>query len=180
MSRIGNKPVVIPTGVDIDLKDGLLTVKKGNVQLQQKIHHKIDLEINKDANEIKVVRHDDHRDSRALHGLMRSLVHNMVVGVSEGFKKTLEINGIGYRANLQGTKLVLSLGLSHPVEIMQPEGITFEVPQENRIVVKGADKQLVGEVAAKIRARRLPDAYKGKGIKYDYEVLRLKEGKTGA
>ncbi len=180
MSRIGNKPVVVPAGVDVAINGQELTVKKGNTELKQTIHERISVEYDKEAGKLLVKRVNDEKESKALHGLTRSLVQNMVTGVSEGFQKTLEINGIGYRATMQGKKLVLSLGLSHPVEIEQPEGITFEVPQENRILVKGADKQLVGEVAAKIRARRVPDAYKGKGIKYDYEVLRLKEGKTGA
>lgn len=178
MSRIGNKPVKVPAGVEVKLQGRDLTVKKGDVQLVQAIHPNIQLEITE--NEIIVKRPNDSNQNKALHGLMRSLINNMVVGVDSGFKKTLEINGIGYRASLQGTKLVMSLGLSHPVEMEQPQGITFEVPQENRIIVKGADKQLVGEIAAKIRSKRVPDAYKGKGIKYDYEVLRLKEGKTGA
>lgn len=180
MSRIGNKPVAIPAGVEVTFNDHQVVVKKGNVELKQVVSPKINVEIDKESNQILVKRFKDDKESKALHGLTRSLVFNMVTGVNEGFKKTLEINGIGYRAALQGTKLVLNLGLSHPVEIEQPAGITFEVPKETQVIVKGADKQLVGETAAKIRARRLPDAYKGKGIKYDYEVLRLKEGKTGA
>ncbi len=123
---------------------------------------------------------NDKKETRALHGLTRSLIYNMVTGVNEPFVKTLEINGSGYKAQLNGTKLALSLGLSHPCEMEAPKGITFEVPAPNRIVVKGADKQLVGETAARIRSKRVPDPYKGKGIKYDYEILHLKEGKTGA
>ena len=180
MSRIGNKPVVIPAGVEVTLDGNTVVVKKGNAELKQVVSNKIEVTVDKEANQVIVKRFADDKESKALHGLTRSLIFNMVTGVSEGFKKTLEINGIGYRAALQGTKLVLSLGLSHSVEIEQPAGITFEVPKETQVIVKGADKQLVGETAAKIRARRLPDAYKGKGIKYDYEVLRLKEGKTGA
>ncbi len=180
MSRIGNKPIAIPEGVDVSVKDNEVNVKKGNISLTQNFESVISVEV-KD-NHIVVTRADDTKESRSLHGLTRSLINNMVIGVTDGFKKTLEVNGVGYRVQLQGNKLVMNLGLSHPVEVVAPEGITFELdgPTQNKIIVKGADKQLVGETAAKIRAKRLPDAYKGKGIKYDYEVLRLKEGKTGA
>jgi large subunit ribosomal protein L6 len=129
---------------------------------------------------IQVARTDDEQKSRSIHGLTRTLINNMVVGVTAGFEKSLEINGVGYRAQKQGGKLVLTLGYSHPIEMEDPEGITTEVVNQNRIIVRGIDKQAVGEYAAKIRIRRKPEVYNGKGIKYDYEVIRRKEGKTGA
>ncbi len=178
MSRIGNMPIIIPEGVEVSVKDGVVTVKGSKESLSQKINPAIDVKI--EDGKVLVQRRDNSKESRSLHGLTRALINNMVHGVKENFKKTLEVNGVGYRVQMQGTKLVLNVGLSHPVEIEAPKGITLEVEGQNKIVVKGADKQLVGETAAKIRAKRLPDAYKGKGIKYDYEVLRLKEGKTGA
>ncbi|NLJ95174.1 MAG: 50S ribosomal protein L6 [Clostridiaceae bacterium] len=178
MSRIGNMPISIPDGVDVSVKDSVINVKKGNETLSQEIPEGISVEI--EDKEVLVKRLDDSKHYRSLHGLIRSLINNMMVGLTTGFSKTLEINGVGYRVQQQGNKLVMNLGLSHPTEIEAPEGITFEVDGQNKIVVKGADKQLVGEIAAKIRSKRIPDAYKGKGIKYDYEILRLKEGKTGA
>ncbi len=178
MSRIGNMPIAIPEGVDVSVKGREITVKNGNTSLSRTINPTISVEI--EDGHIHVKRDNDSKESRSLHGLTRSLINNMVIGVKENFKKTLEVNGVGYRAQMQGNKLVMNLGLSHPVEMEAPEGITLEVEGQNKIIVKGADKQLVGETAAKIRAKRVPDAYKGKGIKYDYEVLRLKEGKTGA
>lgn len=178
MSRIGRAPISIPDGVTVKVNGQNVEVSDGKTKLSQEIHPAIKVEV-KD-NEVLVTRSSEDKEDRALHGLMRSLINNMVIGVKEGFQKTLEVNGIGYRAQLQGTKLVLNVGYSHPIEFEAPAGITIEVPAPNRIIVKGADKQLVGEAAAKIRASRLPDAYKGKGIKYDYEVLRLKEGKSGA
>ncbi|NLJ71295.1 MAG: 50S ribosomal protein L6 [Clostridiaceae bacterium] len=178
MSRIGNKPIMIPEGVEVSNKDGVITAKCGNTILTQTLHPAISVEM-KD-NQVFVKRDNDSKESRSLHGLMRSLINNMIIGVKEGFTKVLEVTGVGYRAQMDGNKLVLNVGLSYPVEIVQPEGITLTVENQNKITVKGADKQLVGETAAKIRGTRVPDAYKGKGIKYDYEVLRLKEGKTGA
>ena len=178
MSRIGNMPITLPEGVEVTIKDHLVTVKHGNVSLSQEIHPAISVSV--DNGEVLVKRHNDSKESRSLHGLTRSLINNMVIGVKHSYTKALEVNGVGYRAQMQGKKLVMNLGLSHPVEVEAPAGIEFEVEGQNKIIVKGADKQLVGETAAKIRAKRLPDAYKGKGIKYDYEVLRLKEGKTGA
>ena len=178
MSRIGKKEITIPAGVEVKLDGSKVSVKgpKGNLELD--MHPEMSAKI--DGTVLTVHRPGDLKHQKALHGLTRSLINNMVVGVSEGFKKTLEINGIGYKAALEGKTLVLNLGYSHQINIDQPEGITFEVPAANRIVVSGADKQLVGETAAKIRLSRVPDAYHGKGIKYDYEKLRLKEGKTGA
>jgi large subunit ribosomal protein L6 len=178
MSRVGRKPITIPPGVDVKIDDGVIYVKKDKTELNQKLHPLVNVEIN--DNIIQVSKVNDQKESKSLQGLMRSLINNMVTGVNEPFSKTLEIQGTGYRAQLNGDVLNLTLGLSHPVDIKAPEGIIFEVPSPNKVVVKGADKQLVGETAANIRSRRVPDPYKGKGIKYDYEVLRLKEGKTGA
>ena len=178
MSRIGRMPIEIPAGVKIELDDKLLTVTAGAKSLSMTVHPDMVLEV-KDT-QILVSRPSDTKNHKALHGLTRSLVSNMVTGVSKGFEKALDINGVGCRAQKQGNKLVLNLGYSHPIEMVEPEGIVIDVPAPNKIIVKGADKQLVGEVAAKIRSFRLPDAYKGKGIKYDYEVLKLKEGKTGS
>jgi len=171
-------PIEIPAGVKIELDNGVLTVSAGAKVLTMNVHPEMALEIKE--KQILVTRPSDSKNHKALHGLTRSLVANMVTGVSKGFEKALDINGVGCRAQKQGNKLVLNLGYSHPIEMDDPEGILIEVPAPNRIVVKGADKQLVGETAAKIRAFRLPDAYKGKGIKYDYEVLKLKPGKTGS
>lgn len=178
MSRIGKMPIEIPAGVDVKIEGNVVTVKAGQTTLTQTVHN--DMTISLEDKKILVTRPSDEKSHRALHGLTRSLINNMVVGVSKGFTKNLDINGVGYKAQKQGNKLVLNLGFSHPIEVIEPAGITLEVPAPNKIIVKGADKQLVGETAAKIRAFRLPDAYKGKGVKYDFEVLKLKEGKTGA
>lgn len=178
MSRIGNMPISVPEGVEVSVKDGVVTAKCGDTILTQVLHPAINVEIESD--QVLVKRDNDSKESRSLHGLMRSLINNMVIGVKEGFTKVLEITGVGYRAQMDGSKLVLNVGLSYPVEIEQPEGITLSVENQNKITIKGADKQLVGETAAKIRGTRVPDSYKGKGIKYENEVLRLKEGKTGA
>lgn len=178
MSRIGRMPIAIPAGVEVKIEDQTVIVKRGKDVLTQKIHP--DMTIKIEDQSIVVSRPSDEKKHRELHGLTRSLVNNMIVGLSEGFSKNLEINGVGYKASKQGKKLVLNVGFSHPIELEEPEGIIIDVPAANRITVKGADKQMVGEIAAKIRAFRTPDPYKGKGIKYDFEVLRLKEGKTGA
>lgn len=178
MSRIGKMPIEIPVGIDVKVDGSTVTVSAGQTVLTQVIHP--DMTVSIEKNIITVTRPSDSKQHKALHGLTRALVNNMVSGVSKGFAKNLEINGVGYRAQKQGNKLILNLGYSHPIELVEPAGITIEVPAQNRIVVKGADKQMVGETAAKIRSFRLPDAYKGKGVKYDFEVLRLKEGKTGA
>ena len=178
MSRIGKMPIEIPAGMDVKVEGSTVTVQSGQLILTQVVHQ--DMTVSIEKNIITVSRPSDSKTHKALHGLTRALVNNMVTGVSKGFSKNLEINGVGFRAQKQGSKLVLNLGYSHPIELVEPAGITIEVPAQNRIVVKGADKQLVGETAAKIRSFRLPDAYKGKGVKYDFEVLRLKEGKTGA
>ncbi len=178
MSRIGKMPIEIPAGVEVKLDGNVVTVKSGQKTLTQTVHS--DMKINIEAKTITVSRPSEEKQHKALHGLTRSLINNMVVGVSQGFTKNLDINGVGYKATKQGNKLVLNLGYSHPIEVIEPDGITLEVPAPNKVIVKGADKQLVGEIAAKIRSYRLPDAYKGKGVKYDFEVLKLKEGKTGA
>lgn len=178
MSRIGKKPIVIPAGVTITIDNNLVTVKGAKETLSQQIHPLIKVE--QVGSEIIVSRAGETKEERSLHGLSRALIQNMVTGVTSGYEKILEVKGTGYRAQLQGSKLVMNLGYSHPVEFEAPKGITLEVPNNNRVIVKGADKQLVGEVAANIRGFRLPDAYRGKGVKYLDEVLHLKEGKTGA
>jgi large subunit ribosomal protein L6 len=178
MSRIGKMPIAIPAGVEVKIDGSVVTVRSGQNVLNQTIHSDMSVAVKDQI--ITVTRPSEEKTHKALHGLTRSLINNMVVGVSKGFIKNLDISGVGYKAQKQGSKLVLNLGYSHPIELVEPAGITLEVPTPNRVIVKGADKQLVGEVAAKIRSFRLPDAYKGKGVKYDFEVLKLKEGKTGA
>jgi len=178
MSRIGKLPVSILSGVTITVgDDNTVTVKGPKGQLTQKISSEMILE--QENGVLTVKRPSDDKRHRALHGLSRTLINNMVVGVSAGFTKNLEIVGVGYRAQKQGNKLILNVGYSHPVEFEEPKGITFEVPTPNKISVTGIDKQQVGQIAANIRAVREPEPYKGKGIKYDYEVVRRKEGKTG-
>lgn len=178
MSRIGKKPIAIPAGVTVDIADGnVVTVKGPNGQLTETFNSRIT--IKKEGAAVVVERSSDDKFDRSLHGLTRSLIQNMVDGVTKGFVKNLEINGVGYRASKAGKVLTLNVGFSHPVDIEEPEGITVEVPAQNKIVVKGADKQAVGAFAAKIRATRKPEPYKGKGIKYDYETIIRKEGKTG-
>lgn len=178
MSRIGKKPIKIPEGVEVTLNDNIVTVKGPNATLQQELHPAITM--SEEDGSLIFDKIADTKENRALHGLMRSLIYNMVVGVKEGFEKKLEIKGVGYRAQKNGSTLVLNVGYSHSVEFAEPEGITFDVPTPTQILVKGADKQLVGEMAARIRAVRVPDPYHGKGIKYADEILRLKEGKTGS
>lgn len=178
MSRIGKLPISVPGGVTITVDDGnTVTVKGPKGTLTEKISP--DMMIEQDNGVLHVKRPSDDKQHRALHGLTRSLIHNMVVGVTEGFAKNLEIEGVGYRAQLQGSKLVLNMGYSHTVEFEAPEGISFEVPAPNRITVKGISKQQVGQMAADIRAVREPEPYKGKGIRYAGEYVRRKEGKTG-
>lgn len=178
MSRIGKMPVDIPTGVEVAINGNQITVKGPKGSLSRVLHK--DMIIKKEDSKIIVERPSDEKNHRALHGLTRSLINNMVVGVVNGFEKRLALEGVGYRAAKQGDKLVLTVGYSHPVEFDPPEGIEFEVPAANRIVVKGIDKDLVGQIAANIRAVREPEPYKGKGIRYENEVVRRKEGKTGA
>ncbi len=178
MSRIGRMPIAIPKGVDVKVAENNLVTVKGQKGTLTKEFHK-DMIIKIENNEINVTRPSEQKMHKALHGLTRTLINNMVEGVTNGFEKGLEINGVGYRAAKQGKKLVLTLGYSHPVEMEEPAGITVEVPAQNKIIVKGIDKQAVGEFAAKIREKREPEPYKGKGIKYETEVIRRKEGKTG-
>lgn len=178
MSRIGKLPIALLKGVDITLDgNNVLTVKGTKGTLTKQFHK--DMIIKVEGEQILVERPSDLKMHKALHGLTRTLVNNMVEGVTNGFQKTLDINGVGYRALKQGKKLVLTLGYSHPVEMDDPEEITTEVPAPNKIIVKGIDKQAVGEWAAKIRGKRPPEPYKGKGIKYETEIIRRKEGKTG-
>jgi large subunit ribosomal protein L6 len=178
MSRVGKSPINVPLGVDIDVTGDHITVKGPKGTLERSIPGAIKVEDNGDT--LTVVRPDDQRENRALHGLVRSLVNNMVVGVTEGFRKELEIVGVGYRATARGSNAMeLALGFSHPVNITAPEGITFEVPAPNRIVVSGIDKEMVGQVAADIRAWRKPEPYKGKGVRYAGEHVQRKAGKAG-
>jgi large subunit ribosomal protein L6 len=176
MSRIGKLPIEIPAGVDVKLDGHNMTVKGPKGTLSSSFHKNMIIE--KEGNTITVKRPNDNKENRSLHGLTRALINNMVTGVSKGFEKNLEIVGVGFRAQKQGKKLILTLGFSHPVEMDEPNGITIDVPSPNIIQVKGADKQLVGEVAAQIRKKRPPEPYKGKGIKYSDEVIIRKEGKT--
>ncbi len=178
MSRIGKKPISLPDGVSVTVEQGnTVQVKGPKGTLTQKIHG--DIKVSIEDGVVTVERPSDVAEHRALHGLSRSLIQNMVTGVSEGFSKTLEIVGVGYRAQKQGKKLVLNMGYSHPVEMEEPAGIEFEVPAPTRILVKGIDKQLVGETAANVRKVRPPEPYKGKGIKYEAEHIRRKVGKAG-
>ncbi|MGI6559297.1 MAG: 50S ribosomal protein L6 [Limnochordia bacterium] len=177
MSRIGRMPVVIPPGVEVELSGRTLTVKGPKGQLSRELHPEMKLEV-VDGN-IIVSRPTDNKRHKSLHGLTRSLVANMVEGVVKGYEKNLVISGVGYRAAKQGTKLVLTVGYSHPVEIEPPAGIDIEVPAPTRITVRGIDKEMVGEIAAKIRAVRKPEPYLGKGIRYENEQIRRKAGKAG-
>lgn len=175
MSRIGKNPIAIPQGVEVKVEDHLVTVKGPKGTLTEEFLKDVNIAVE----EGKVVVTLANENAGNVHGLTRTLISNMVIGVTEGFEKALEINGVGYRAQKQGNKLVLTLGYSHPVEVEAPEGITIDVPSQNSIIVKGIDKQLVGQVAANIREYRLPEPYKGKGIKYVGEHIRRKEGKAG-
>ena len=179
MYRIGKKPVVIPAGVQVKILDGnTLQVKSEKGTLTETFNSKIDISV--EAGQVVVSRSSDEKEYRSLHGLTRSLIQNMVDGVTKGYVKELEINGVGYRAALQGKTLVLNVGFSHQIDMVPPEGITVEVPAQNKIIIKGISKQMVGEFAAKVRSKKPPEPYKGKGIKYVDEVVRRKEGKTGA
>ena len=176
MSRVGKTIIKIPAGVQVTYADSVVTVSKGNNTLSREIRTPIEVEIQND--EIKVTRGNDANLSRSLHGLYNRLIQNMIIGVTEGYTKHLILNGVGYKAQKQGNKLVLSLGYSHPVEMIDPEGLE-SVVEGNKIVVKGIDKEKVGQYAAEIRSKREPEPYKGKGIKYADEVIRRKVGKTG-
>jgi large subunit ribosomal protein L6 len=175
MSRIGRKPIEIPEGVTVDLKPGAVMVKGPKGELNQNVSPQMKLA--EEDGTVTVTRPTDRGEDRALHGLTRSLIANMVVGVTDGYSKQLEIQGVGYRARLQGKALELSVGYSHPVSITAPDGIEFEVPQPTQVIVRGIDKQLVGEIAARIRRVRPPEPYKGKGIRYVGEHVRRKVGK---
>ncbi|MDT2806114.1 50S ribosomal protein L6 [Vagococcus lutrae] len=177
MSRIGNKPVVIPEGVTVTKNGNDITVKGPNGELTRTFVPNIAISI--EGNEVVLTRENDEKTNRSLHGTMRSNLDNMIIGVSKGFEKQLELIGVGYRAQLQGKKLVLNVGYSHPVEFDAPEGITIEVPSNTQVIVKGINKEHVGELAANIRGVRPPEPYKGKGIRYVGEFVRRKEGKTG-
>ena len=178
MSRIGRAPITVPAGVEVKIDGSHVAVKgpKGALEMTVAPNMKVEL----DAGVIHVSRPNDEKMNRSLHGLTRTLINNMVVGVSEGFSKTLEVNGVGYRAAKEGKNLVLNVGYSHQVIMPETEDIQIEVPNPNQIIIKGIDKQKVGQFAAEVRGKRPPEPYKGKGIKYDYEVVRRKEGKTGA
>ena len=177
MSRIGNKPITVPEGVEIKIDGQKITVKGPKGTLEKEFHK--NMKINLEGNVLTVVRPDDQPENRSLHGLTRTLLNNMIEGTTKGFERKLEVNGVGYRASKKGNDLLLNLGYSHPVEMAAPEGITFDVPNANEIIVKGMDKELVGQTAAVARTKRPPEVYRGKGIKYAEEVIRRKEGKPG-
>ncbi|MFM7262160.1 MAG: 50S ribosomal protein L6 [Acidimicrobiales bacterium] len=177
MSRIGKSPITIPSGVEVSIAGRTVSVKGPKGQLSREIPG--DIIVRKEENTLLVERPDDSRTNRSLHGLSRTLVNNMVVGVTDGFSKELEIVGVGYRAEAQGQNLRLALGFSHPVTVPAPAGITFEVPAQTKVIVKGIDKELVGQVAANIRSIRKPEPYKGKGVRYADERVLRKAGKTG-
>lgn len=177
MSRIGKLPVVIPAGVTVTFENGVVTVKGAKGTLTQKITGEIDIKV--EGNAAHVVTTGTNPDTNAKHGLYRALLHNMVVGVTEGYKKTLKVNGVGWKVAKQGNKIVLNVGFSHPVDFVEPAGVKFECPNPNEIVVSGIDKTVVGQVAANIRKIRIPEPYHGYGIAYSDEVIERKEGKTG-
>ena len=177
MSRIGKQPITIPEGVEVKLDGNKLSVKGPKGSLEKDLHPMITVTV--EGSTVTVTRPNDEALARSLHGLTRTLINNMIIGVNDEFKKELEINGVGYRVAKQGNNLNLTLGYSHPVVFEAPAGITFDVPNANHIIVRGIDKELVGQTAANIRTKRQPDVYRGKGIKYAVEVIRRKEGKTG-
>ena len=177
MSRRGKKPITVPEGVEVKLDGHKITVKGPKGTLEKDLHSNISIKIENGI--ITVTRPDDEPLNRSLHGLTRTLINNMIQGVSKEYTKELEINGVGYRAAKQGKTLVLTLGYSHPINMEEPEGITYEVPNPNSIIVRGVDKELVGQMAAEVRKQRPPEVYRGKGIKYVDEHIRRKEGKTG-
>ena len=177
MSRIGKKPISLPAGVEVSIDGNIINVKGPKGVLTQEIPQ--DITVVLEGQELFMQRPDDNKKHRELHGLSRALVANMIEGVTKGYEKRLEMVGVGYRAQMQGKRLVISAGYSHPIEVDAPEGIEFEVPAVNKIVIKGIDKQLVGNTAAEIRAIRKPEPYKGKGIKYEGEQIRRKAGKAG-
>jgi len=176
VSRIGKKPIEVPKGVTISRNGNVLKVKGPKGELQQKLVSNISVEVKE--NEVIVTRPDDSKQNKSLHGLTRALIQNMVTGVTASYSKTLDIVGVGYRAELKGKNLLLNIGYSHPVYIIPPDEVTIEVPNQTQIVISGSDKQLVGQLAAKIRSIRKPEPYKGKGIKYSNEIIQRKAGKT--
>lgn len=178
MSRIGKMPITVPAGVTVTIENNFVTVKGPKGELSRQINKNMKLTL--DNGVLNVERPSDEKEDRAMHGLSRTLINNMIIGVTQGFSKTLEINGVGYRAAKQGQNINFTLGFSHPVVKEPPAGITFEVPAPNKIVVSGADKEVVGAVAAEIRTLRPPEPYKGKGIRYEGEFVRRKIGKAGA
>ena len=179
MSRIGRAPIAVPAGVEVKIEaNNVVTVKGPKGTMTRQFHP--NMKIEQEGEVIHVTRPNDAKENRSLHGLTRTLVHNMVVGVTEGYKKELDVNGVGYRVAKEGNKLVMNLGFSHQVIMEEIEGITIEVPSANKIVISGTDKQKVGQFAAEVREKRPPEPYKGKGIKYTDEVIRRKAGKTGA
>jgi large subunit ribosomal protein L6 len=177
MSRIGRKPINIPAGVEVKIDGSCVTVKGPKGTLSQTFQPSMNIAV--EGAEIVVTRPNDEKQNRALHGLTRTLINNMIIGVTEGFKKELDVNGVGYRVQKQGKNLVMNLGFSHQVVVSETEDIKIEVPAPNKIIILGADKQKVGQFAAEVREKRPPEPYKGKGIKYVDEVVRRKEGKTG-
>ena len=178
MSRIGRAPITVPAGVEVKVDGQHVSVKGPKGALEMNVAPTMKVEV--EAGVVHVTRPNDDKMNRSLHGLTRTLINNMVVGVSEGFSKTLEVNGVGYRASKEGKNLVLNVGYSHQVIMPETEDIQIDVPNPNQIIVKGIDRQKVGQFAAEVRGKRPPEPYKGKGIKYDHEVIRRKEGKTGA
>jgi large subunit ribosomal protein L6 len=171
-------PITVPAGVEVTLDGHTITVKGKNGTLSRELHPAMNVAVEQGV--VTVTRPNDEKQNRSLHGLTRTLINNMIIGVTEGFKKTLEVNGVGYRVQKQGKQLVMNLGYSHQVIVEEIEGITITVEGTNKIIISGPDKQKVGQFAAEVREKRPPEPYKGKGIKYDYEVIRRKEGKTGA
>ena len=178
MSRIGRMPISIPAGVTVEVNGNKVTAKGPKGELTQEMHPDMIIEV--EGNEVLVKRPSEDKLHKSLHGLTRTLVHNMIVGVSEGYKKELDVVGVGYRVAMEGKKLVMNIGFSHTVDVEPVDGITIEAPAPNKIVISGLDKQLVGQFAADVRKKRPPEPYKGKGIRYTGEVIRRKEGKTGA
>lgn len=178
MSRIGRAPIDLPAGVEVKIDGQHISVKGPNGTMEMNVHPSIT--VKQEGAVLNITRPNDLKENRALHGLTRSLINNMIVGTFSGYTKTLDVNGVGYRVALEGQKLVMNLGFSHQVFMEAPEGVTIEVPNPNQIVIKGADKQKVGQFAAEVREKRPPEPYKGKGIKYSDEVIRRKVGKTGA
>ncbi len=177
MSRIGRKPIAVPAGVDVKIDGTVVTVKGPKGTLTQHVHPNMTLAL--EDGQLTVTRPNDDKENRSLHGLTRSLLNNMVIGVTTGFSKELDVNGVGYRVQKQGKDLVMNLGFSHQVVMSEIDGISIEVPNPNKIIISGCDKQLVGQFAAEVREKRPPEPYKGKGIKYTTEYIRRKEGKTG-